>query len=240
MFGSLKRMMARDEPIQQDRDALRTMVDIVSFYPAFRVGRGVFLGASKLSKIPSVLSGIKRPGHSLLLARSRRDLGWLGGPLAPRTQAALANSLKIRSRIGLGLLGYSIVNPIENLLYIQRRDWERLVVNYHLPFIGVPIYNRLIATGSKTEITGVIASKDPFFDSVVATLVEGSSSETYQQNGGPSTPRPAARSARAKSYNPPWLQEGRERVLSGTRCPPGHHWSYRQRKCIRTKKWHKR
>ena len=34
-------------------------------------------------------------------------------------------------------------------------------------------------------------------------------------------------------------QTARAKILKKTRCPPGHHWSYRHKRCVRTKKYHK-
>ena len=33
-------------------------------------------------------------------------------------------------------------------------------------------------------------------------------------------------------------QTARAKILKKTRCPPGHHWSYRHKRCVETKKYH--
>jgi len=129
--GKYKRARRGSSPTAQDKKDARRFVDLVSFLPAFRVGRGVYVASSKIGRF---VSGIKRPVHTMLATR-----GYFS-PLAVR--AGYKTSLALRKRVGLGLLGYSLVNPMENLRYISKRDWERLLWNYHLPVVGVPIYNR--------------------------------------------------------------------------------------------------
>lgn len=216
--GAIRRLATGKAPIAQDKKNFKRFVDVASFVPALRVGRGVYTVGSKLSKVPGILSGIKRPVHTLLSRRAPKDLGWLGGPLSLRTQARLSSSLKVRSRIGLGLLGYSIVNPLENVVYIKNRDWWRLGFNYHLPIIGVPIYNRLTR-----------GSGSPPAASSTRTKV----SKPKRRKPWKSSTKGWKKSTGTKRSS----TSGSKRRYGKQRCPPGHYWSKRYKKCIRRRKY---
>jgi len=114
------------------------------------------LFASRAGTVLRTAGSMKRPFHSLAIKRAPYDLGWLGGPLSPRVSSALTRSMAARKKGNLALMSLSAVNPFENLLYASRKDWTRLFINYHVPFIGVPIYERI--TASKSPQGKLIAS----------------------------------------------------------------------------------
>lgn len=222
-YGAGKRLASGQAPTAQDKRNFRRFVDVASFLPAARVGRGVYTIGSKFSKVPKILSGIKRPGHTLLSWRAGGDFGMLGGPLSLRTQAALSKSLKVRSRIGLGLLGYSIVNPLENVVYIKNRDWWRLGFNYHLPIVGVPIYNRLTRGSGAPSAASSTRTKKARRPRRQKTEYSG----TYFEFDKSFVPAPGTRKS-SKTRG--------KRRYGKQRCPPGHYWSKRYKKCVRYRK----
>ena len=96
------------------------------------IGGGVVTGVgSRLQPITSGLSFAKRPIHSTLAWKSQwnQPLGKL-----------LNQSLTVRKKVNTLALGYSLLNPMQNVHYISRKDWKRLLINLHSPVVGVPIY----------------------------------------------------------------------------------------------------
>lgn len=191
------------------------------------------LFASRAGTVLRTVGSMKRPFHSLAIKRAPHDLGWLGGPLSPRVSSALTRSMAARKKGNLALMSLSAVNPFENLLYASRKDWTRLFINYHVPFIGVPIYERITASkspqGTVVASAGNIRTKIP---KITPRLpgVGGPRSGTPASTAKSSSKSLEKKTRSAARYNLPSL----DAMLK--RCPPGHHWSYRQRKCIRTKK----
>jgi len=64
--------------------------------------------------------------------------------------------------------------------------------------------------------------------------------------GGPggyptsTVPPPSVEEVGGMITSPPASEQtARAKILGKTRCPPGHHWSYRHKRCVRTKKYHK-
>lgn len=138
----------------------------------------------------------------------------------------IIESLKWRKRAGLAALGVSAINPFQSVRYARKRDWTRLGINIRYPIVGVPIYN----------------------------LVEGSSSQTYQQNGGPSATPSSKKSKRGKGSRRSTVPAAkssahgggrsgakpRKKRTSQPRCPPGYFWSYQKQKCVRSLPWEMR
>lgn len=143
--------------------------------------------------------------------------------------------LSARKKGNVLLLGYSALNPLENVHYARKRDWESLIVNYHFPIIGVPIYNRL--TGG----IGAPTRRDPIrttqpakrgMDSWRSTQAKkrrkrytkppysGKGSSGY---GKPSSYSRQYESKRSRSWVP----------RKGKKCPPGYYWNWKERKCLK-------
>lgn len=102
------------------------------------LGRGLLLAASsRFSRATRVLGFAKRPIHSTLAWRSQ----W-NQPMG----RILRSSLSARKKGNQILFGYSLLNPLENLHYVATQDWKRLFINYHLPIIGVPIYDQIYSS----------------------------------------------------------------------------------------------
>lgn len=96
------------------------------------LGRKLVVGVSSKFARPVQIAGyIKRPIHSTLAYKSQ----W-NQPIG----RMLNQSLTVRKKLNTLALGYSLLNPTQNLGYLSRRDWKRLAINLHSPIIGVPIY----------------------------------------------------------------------------------------------------
>ncbi len=166
--------------------------------PLFRAVRG--------SKILAGLSHLRRPLHSSL-AKGMLTQG--------RVSPWITQSLRVRKGLGAAALGYNLLNPFETIRHAQKGDYDKALINFFYPIVGVPIYN----------------------------LVEGSSSHGLVQNGGPPAPlqvsstasdilslgkisRPT-RSSSAKRVIRPKSRKGRRK-----RCPPGHYWDAKKRRCV--------
>lgn len=83
------------------------------------------------------LSGtIKRPVHSFFLARAQSIQSVYG---QSTSLLWLSRTMNLRKKGNMVLLGLTALNPLETVYYAKERDYWRLFVNYHLPFIGVPL-----------------------------------------------------------------------------------------------------
>ena len=206
----------------------QTLYSVAALVPALRVGGTVYKvasGSRLLGTASRYASAVKRPGHSMLLGRAKRDMGWLGGPWSPRAISSLERSMAVRKKVGLGLLGYSVVNPLENVNYIRKGDWTRLAINYHLPIIGVPIYNMLTrGSGAPTAATPTRTNRPR---------------GRRQQPGGKGRTRPNRLGGKGWSPAPGTRKSsssGGKGRYGKQRCPPGHYWSKRYKKCVRYRK----
>lgn len=145
---------------------------------------------------------IKRPIHSTMALRAlSRPGSRLSGPIM--------RSLRWRKRGNMALLSLAAVNPLENVYYIQKGDWTRLFINYHLPFVGVPIWNQYNSTG------GGEPSEIPNFHRPPPSLEEAGAfmSEPLVAVEIEESPR---RSTSKKSRY----------------CPRGYYWDRSRRKCM--------
>lgn len=122
----------------------------------------------------------------------------------------LSSTLAVRKGLGAAALGYNLLHPFETIRHIQKGDLDKAAINLMYPIVGVPIYE---------------------------SLVEGSSSKTYQQNGGLSAPPPLVVTDdwRESLSDPVDKSQGKPtrklRGRSRPRCPPGHRWN--GSRCVR-------
>ena len=169
---------------------------------------GPLLRAARGSRSLAALSHMRRPVHSSLAK------GWL---TQGRVSPWITGSLRVRKGLGAAALGYNLLNPFETIRYARKGDYDKALINFFYPLVGVPIYN----------------------------LVEGSSSHGLVQNGGPSAPPPLVQSGQLSDIlslgkiSRPQSAHGRSSRTSATRrqrCPPGHRWNRTLGKCVPIRK----
>lgn len=127
--------------------------------------------------------------------------------------AFLARSLKARKGVGLTLFGIGMLNPLENIYYAKTGQWQKLLINYHLPIVGVPAFTAWQSYKSS-----------------------GSSSQSSQQNGGPGgtfSDSPGVGTEPSKGGKKATPGEGTK--PSKSPCPKGHYWSWKERRCVKSK-----
>jgi len=135
--------------------------------------------------------------------------------------------LILRKKGNVLLLGYSALNPLENVHYARKRDWERLIVNYHFPIVGVLIYNRI--TGG----IGAPISRAP----IRTTQPAKRAMDSWRRPGFRRSTPPSRGSKQARSG--PFTYKGKTKHPIRTRkssCPRGFYWSKRYKKCVRYRK----
>lgn len=192
------------------------------------VGLGlVRAGASKLAgnRLWQLMGSAKRPVNTMYA----QGFGFRGpSKLAQQVLTA-------RKKGNVLLLGYSLLNPLENLTYAQRRDWEKLIINYHLPIVGVPIWDQLTDSSG----IGAPAGRDP----IRTTTSSKKGGEHISRTWYGKTPSTAGssynRSRPSESKHRKGPRPARYRGRTDTRrsqCPPGHYYSYKLRKCIRSRR----
>jgi uncharacterized short protein YbdD (DUF466 family) len=89
--------------------------------------------------VGTVLRWAKMPIHSAMLRWPARNM--ITGMEAPLLGHRL---MSLRQKYNLAMLGIASINPLENATYILKKDWTRLFINFHVPFVGVPIYNQYL------------------------------------------------------------------------------------------------
>ena len=192
------------------------LVQIASLVPAFRAVN--FLRGTKLV---GALSWMRRPIHTSLAGGL-----WQQGRVAP----AIISSLRVRKGLGAAALGYNLLNPFETIRHLRKGDYDKAVINFLYPIVGVPIYEKIVE-GSSSQ------SEPPF----------------VQQNGGPPalhTPKEVSDILSLGKISRPQsahgFRSGKAPTAGGKRrtrrkkCPPGYFWSYQKRKCVRSLPWHLR
>ena len=194
-------LTGRANPVSQVIGELALMA--IPAGPLIRLARG--------SKVLAALSHARRPMHSALAK------GWL---TQGRVSPIIQSTLRGRKAVGATAFAYNLINPLETVRYVQAGEFDKALINFFYPIVGVPIYN----------------------------LVEGSSSHGLVQNGGPPAPlqvsstvadilslgkisRPP-RNPSAKRQAP---RRGPRRALKAkNRCPKGHYWN--GRRCVPIRK----
>ncbi len=134
-------LTGRANPVSQVIGELALMA--IPAGPLIRLARG--------SKVLAALSHARRPMHSALAK------GWL---TQGRVSPIIQSTLRGRKAVGATAFAYNLINPLETVRYVQAGEFDKALINFFYPIVGVPIYN----------------------------LVEGSSSHGLVQNGGPSAP----------------------------------------------------
>ena len=184
------------------------------------IGLGVVrAGAAKLagSRLVRFSGTLKRPINTMYA----QGFGFKGPSIMAQ------RVLNLRKKGNTLLLGYSALNPLENLHYAKNRDWEKLIVNYHFPIVGVPIYSQL--TGG----SGAPAGRVPIRTSKPAKRGYDPLGKKPKWRRYP----PIRGSKQARSG--PFTYKGRTKAHPSTkksRCPRGHYWSKRYKKCVRYRK----
>jgi len=62
-------------------------------------------------------------------------------PLSTTGQRVAAHAYRAKSLYGYGMLGMALMNPLENINYVRKGQWDRLGVNIAAPLIGIPLYD---------------------------------------------------------------------------------------------------
>lgn len=189
-------------------------------------GLGVIrAGASKLAgnRLWRLMGSAKRPINTMYA----QGFGFRGpSKLAQQV-------LNVRKKGNVMLLGYSLLNPLENLTYAQRRDWEKLIINYHLPIVGVPIWNQLTDSSG----IGAPAGRDP----IRTTTPAKRAMDSWRKKGNTPGPNGHIRQASSRLImnhdQPKGPRPARYRGRTRSQCPPGHFWSKRYKKCVRYRKY---
>ena len=165
---------------------------------------GVVRGASALGSAWRTAGFIKRPIHSTLALRAlSRPGSRLSGPIM--------RTLGWRKKGNMVLLSLAAVNPLENVYYIQKRDWTRLFINYHLPFVGVPIWNSYSSGGDGPSEIPNFHRPPPTIEETGVFLSDPHIAVEIEESPRPSTSKKAGK--RRKS------------------CPPGYRWN--GRRCVK-------
>ena len=187
---------------------------------------GLFLGSLvipggailKLSKLPKLaravqtLSFWRRPIHSSYAGGS-----WFGW----QAPAWVGTSLRIRKATGAAALGYNLLNPFETIRHAQKGDYDKALINFFYPIVGVPIYD--LVEGSSSQSEQVVPVQQNGGPPALETPKVVSDILSLGKISRPTRPSPAKRVIRPKS------RSGRR-----NRCPPGHYWN--GRRCVPIRK----
>lgn len=194
--------------------------------------------ASRAKRFADFVVFMKRPLHEMAVGASH----W--GVWASRTPSIvptmLRRTLTLRKGIGLTGLGMSIINPLENVRYIQKKDWKRLAINLRFPFVGVPIYDWLQGrSGSPPPVAS------PTNQPVRILRDEDRHRRTQSARNRQRAPRPRSVRGGSKwepkkiSSRPSGRPSRAKRVMRAKRarkkCPAGHYYSWKLKRCVKSK-----
>ncbi len=187
------------------------------------IGLGlVRAGAAKLAgnRLVRISGSLKRPINTMYAT----GFGFKGPSIMAQ------RILNLRKKGNVLLLGYSALNPLENFHYAKNRDWEKLIVNYHFPIVGVPIYSQL--TGGSGAPAGRVPIRTEPPSKRSGEHIPRTWYGKKPSTAGSSYNRSKPSDSRHRKGPRPARYRGRTR----SQCPPGHYWSKRYKKCVRYRK----
>jgi hypothetical protein len=97
--------------------------------------------STRLGGLIRYSGNIKRPVHSVLAMEF---------PFLHRagSKVVLQQLLRARIRTNQLLFGIGMIHPLDTLNYVRKGEYGKAWANYHLPFLGVPLFEHLTERGS--------------------------------------------------------------------------------------------
>jgi hypothetical protein len=105
--------------------------------PAGSTGTAITTSATRIPTIRQVWTAkawITRPVGNVLKHP-------VYSPLSTTGQRVAAHAYRAKSLYGYGMLGMALMNPLENINYARKGQYDRLGVNIAAPLIGIPLYD---------------------------------------------------------------------------------------------------
>lgn len=107
------------------------------------LARSLLIRASstRLGGLIKYSGNIKRPVHSALAMEF---------PFLHRagSKVGIQRLLRARIRTNQLLFGIGLIHPLDTLNYVRKGEYGKAWANYHLPFLGVPLFEHLTEGGS--------------------------------------------------------------------------------------------
>jgi hypothetical protein len=77
-------------------------------------------------------------------------------PLSTVGQRVASRAYTAKTLYGYGMLGMALMNPLENINYARKGQWDNLAINIAAPLIGIPIYEKYKQGGVGSPISSPI------------------------------------------------------------------------------------
>lgn len=154
-------------------------------------------------------------------------------PLSTAGQRVAAHAYRAKSMYGWGMLGMSLLNPLENVNYARKGQWEMLAINVMAPLIGIPIYEEY-QKGRHTPSTSPIVPPERRESSPkTGTLpkrfrsYERKSPRTSSKSGGKSRSKSPTKSSKYTSKRRRGARAGMKYCKKHSKYDYCHRWKRR-------------
>jgi|SaaInlStandDraft_2_1057019.scaffolds.fasta_scaffold24168_4 hypothetical protein len=155
-------------------------------------------------------------------------------PLSTTGQRVAAAAYRAKSLYGYGMLGMALMNPLENINYIRKGQWDNLVVNIAAPLIGIPIYEKYKQGGVGSPISSPIVPPERMESSPkTGTLpkkfrkYERKSPRTSSKSGGKSRTKSPTKSSKYTSKRRRGARAGKKYCKKHSKYDYCHRWKRR-------------
>ncbi len=192
--------------------------------------------ASRAKRFADFVVFLKRPFHEMSVGASH--WGVWGSRTPSIVPSFLHRTLAVRKGIGIAGLGLSVIDPLENVRYIHKKDWERLAVNLRFPFVGIPIYNYLTGRSGSPPVvaspTNQIISHDvDRHRRTQSARNRQRASRPRREESGRTEFRKFPKINSAHGFRKPKAVS--RRAGKRASCPPGYYWSWKKKTCVKSK-----
>lgn len=155
-------------------------------------------------------------------------------PLSTTGQRVAAHAYRAKSLYGYGMLGMALMNPLENINYIRKGQWDNLAVNIAAPLIGIPIYEKYKQGGVGSPVSSPIVPPERMESSPkTGTLpkrfrsYERKSPRTSSKSGGKSRTRSFTKRSKFTSKRRRGARAGKKYCKKHSKYDYCHRWKRR-------------
>jgi len=155
-------------------------------------------------------------------------------PLSTAGQRVASHAYRAKSVYGWGMLGMSLLNPLENANYARKGQWDMLAVNITAPLIGIPIYEEYKKGGIASPVSPPIVPPERMESSPkTGTLpkrfrsYERKSPRVSSKSGGKSRTKSPIKRSKFTSKRPRGARAGKKYCKKHSKYDYCHRWKRR-------------
>lgn len=155
-------------------------------------------------------------------------------PLSTSGQRVAAHAYRAKTLYGYGMLGMALMNPLENINYVRKGQWDNLAVNIAAPLIGIPIYEEFKKGGVGSPVSPPIVPPERMGSSPkTGTLPKRfrgygrKSPRTSSKSGGKSRTKSSTYRSKFTSKRPRGARAGKKYCKKHSKYDYCHRWKRR-------------